>query len=377
MRVVLQRVTHASVRVDGEVVGAIGPGILALAGVARGDTEADADRLAHKIAHLRIFRDGERKMNRSVVEAGGAVLLVSQFTLHADARKGRRPSFERAAPPETAVPLLDRLHRAIEAQGVHVETGRFGAMMEVELLNDGPVTILLDSEETEGAAPSPASPSPSFSSRRALVGPSSPLRERPLTLASASDRRRDLLEEIGIPFTIDPADVDESNDVPSDPERHVVVLAERKVRSVAARRTDGLVLGADTIVVQEGRIFGKPRDADDALAMLRQLAGSEHVVWTGVSVVDARHGTSRTRAVATRVFFHTVQDEELREYVASGEPFGKAGAYAIQGTGRFLVARIEGDYTNVVGLPLGETLDLLAEMIFASTSASSSRSEPR
>jgi septum formation protein len=270
---------------------------------------------------------------------------------------------------------------------VRVETGRFGAMMDVELLNDGPVTILLDSEELRaasapaderapaapatGAAPATlaslaaasAAPVPSgFASRRAMVASYSPLRELPLTLASASDRRRDLLEEIGLPFTIDPSDVDESHDVPSDPEAHVRVLAERKARSVAARRRGGLVLGADTIVVQEGRIFGKPRDAEEALAMLLELAGREHVVWTGVTVVDAQSGAARTRAAATRVFFHPATEQELRDYVASGEPFGKAGAYAIQGTGRFLVERIEGDYTNVVGLPLGMTLDLLAEM---------------
>ncbi len=139
---------------------------------------------------------------------------------------------------------------------------------------------------------------------------------------------------------------------------------------VAARRGRGLVLGADTIVVHDGRIMGKPRDADDALDMLRRLAGREHVVWSGVCIVDAERGTSRSRAVATRVQFHAAGDDELRDYVASGEPFGKAGAYAIQGTGRFLVAGIEGDYSNVVGLPVGDTLDLLAAMVAgASTGA--------
>jgi MAF protein/D-tyrosyl-tRNA(Tyr) deacylase len=364
MRALLQRVTRASVRVDGSTIGAIGPGILALAGVAKDDSEADADWIGRKIALLRIFPDEERRMNRSVVDAGGAVLLVSQFTLHADARKGRRPSFEKVAGPELAVPLLDRLRLAIEREGVHVESGRFGAMMDVELVNDGPVTIFLDSEESR-AEPAQSSDATRvrFSARRALVAPGSPLFARPLTLASASERRRDLLEELGLPFVIDASDADEENDVPSDPERHVLVLAERKARAVAARRAEGLVLGADTIVVLDARILGKPRDAADAFAMLRSLAGREHMVWSGVCVLDAASGAARARAAATRVRFHAATDDELREYVESGEPFGKAGAYAIQGTGRFLVAGIEGDYTNVVGLPIGVTLDLLAEAV--------------
>ncbi|HET9887102.1 MAG TPA: D-aminoacyl-tRNA deacylase, partial [bacterium] len=140
MRALIQRVSRASVEVEDAICGEIGPGLLVLAGVAKGDTEADAEWLGKKIAHLRIFRDGEKKMNRSIVETGGAVLLVSQFTLHGDARKGRRPSFEKAAPPEIAVPLLDALQRTIEGEGVAVQTGKFGAMMNVELVNDGPVT---------------------------------------------------------------------------------------------------------------------------------------------------------------------------------------------------------------------------------------------
>ncbi|MEN8233832.1 MAG: D-aminoacyl-tRNA deacylase [Actinomycetota bacterium] len=147
MRIVLQRVGRASVDVDGETTGAIDTGLLALVGVADGDTEADARAAAAKIAGMRIFPDDDRKMNRSIVDAGGAVLLVSQFTLLADVRKGRRPAFNTAARPEQAVPILEELAAAIEEEGVAVEHGRFGAYMKVELLNDGPVTIVFDVQD--------------------------------------------------------------------------------------------------------------------------------------------------------------------------------------------------------------------------------------
>lgn len=145
MRIVLQRVKSASVRVEGEVISEIGPGLLLLVGVARGDGEPGADWLAEKVAGLRIFNDEEGKMNRSVLEVGGEVLAVSQFTLLADTRKGKRPSFIRAALPEEAEPLFDYLCDRLRAAGVaSVETGRFGAMMDVALVNDGPVTIVLE-----------------------------------------------------------------------------------------------------------------------------------------------------------------------------------------------------------------------------------------
>ncbi len=147
MRAVVQRVAYASVEVEGEVIGRIGPGLLVLLGVARGDTEAEAKWLAHKIANLRIFPDAEGKMNLSLLKTGGGVLAVSQFTLHGDGRRGFRPSFVRAAPPDVAAPLFDRFVALLREEGVaQVETGRFGAHMRVELLNDGPVTILLDRE---------------------------------------------------------------------------------------------------------------------------------------------------------------------------------------------------------------------------------------
>ena len=145
MRVVLQRVKEASVTVAGEKISAIGQGLLLLVGVARGDGEPQADWLAEKIAGLRIMADQEGKMNRSVKDVGGAVLAVSQFTLLADTRKGRRPSFVGAAPPEEATRLFDYFCERLRAVGVErVETGRFGAMMDVTLINDGPVTIVLE-----------------------------------------------------------------------------------------------------------------------------------------------------------------------------------------------------------------------------------------
>ncbi len=136
--------SEANVFVEGETTGAIGIGLVVLVGVATEDTEGDAVALATKIVGLRIFPDDDRKMNRSIVDAGGSLLLISQFTLLADVRKGRRPAFTEAAPSEIAEPLLATLAAAIEAEGVEVEQGRFGAMMDVSLTNDGPVTIVID-----------------------------------------------------------------------------------------------------------------------------------------------------------------------------------------------------------------------------------------
>jgi D-tyrosyl-tRNA(Tyr) deacylase len=144
MRAVIQRVSRAEVRVAGESVGRIGPGLVVLLGVGPTDTEAVARELAEKVLSLRIFRDDDGKMNRDVTEAGGAVLVVSQFTLYGDCRKGRRPSFIGAAPPELAEPLYERFVEAVRALGVRAETGRFGAMMDVELVNDGPVTLIVE-----------------------------------------------------------------------------------------------------------------------------------------------------------------------------------------------------------------------------------------
>lgn len=144
MRAVVQRVTRASVSVDGQAIGSIGPGLVVLLGVAHGDSEAEARWLAEKIAHLRIFEDEAGKFNRSALDVGGEVLVISQFTLLADARRGRRPSFTDAAPPDMAEPLVDRFADLIRQQGLRVATGQFGAYMLVEIHNDGPVTLVLD-----------------------------------------------------------------------------------------------------------------------------------------------------------------------------------------------------------------------------------------
>jgi D-tyrosyl-tRNA(Tyr) deacylase len=147
MRAVVQRVSRAQVTVDGKVSGEIAAGLMVLLGVGVDDEERDAEIIAEKIANLRIFPDEQGLMNRSVLEIGGGVLLISQFTLHGDARKGRRPSFITAAREDVAKPLYERAGAQLERQGLHVGYGVFGAHMDVELVNDGPVTILLDSKK--------------------------------------------------------------------------------------------------------------------------------------------------------------------------------------------------------------------------------------
>ena len=147
MRAVIQRVSRARVTVHGEITGEIERGLLVLIGIASADTESDADYLAEKIAGLRIFEDAQGKMNLGLAEAGGSVLVVSQFTLYGDVRHGKRPSFDAAAPPEKARALYEYFVERIRAAGLRCETGRFQEMMQVELVNDGPVTILLDSSK--------------------------------------------------------------------------------------------------------------------------------------------------------------------------------------------------------------------------------------
>lgn len=151
MRAVLQRVLRAAVRVEDRTVGSIGPGLLVLLCALRGDGPEHARRLTRRVAAWRCFADGEGRMNRALAEVGGAVLVVSQFTLAADGTKGRRPSFDRAAPPEVAEPLCAEFARELRALGLEVAEGRFGAAMEVELVNAGPVTFVLDEPPPKSA----------------------------------------------------------------------------------------------------------------------------------------------------------------------------------------------------------------------------------
>lgn len=147
MRAVVQRVSRAEVRVNGKAIGAIAQGLAVLLSVGVDDDERDAEQITEKIANLRIFRDNAGLMNRSVVESGGAILLISQFTLHGDARKGRRPSFVAAAREEQAKPLYERVGVLLKREGLQMEYGEFGATMDVELVNEGPVTILIDTKK--------------------------------------------------------------------------------------------------------------------------------------------------------------------------------------------------------------------------------------
>ncbi len=144
MRVVLQRVSRASVSIDGRIAGAIGRGFCLLVGLTHGDTDVTVDWMAEKVAGLRLFPDAEGKMNLGLDEVGGGVLVISQFTLYGDSAKGRRPSFIDAARPETAIPLYERFVGALRARGLEVATGEFGAAMQVEIHNDGPVTLILE-----------------------------------------------------------------------------------------------------------------------------------------------------------------------------------------------------------------------------------------
>ena len=146
MRVVLQRVAHASVTVDGEIIGKIQRGFLLLVGVTHDDAMEDMEYLVRKIVQMRIFEDEEGKLNRSIQDIGGEILSVSQFTLYADTKKGNRPSFSKAAPGDVAIKMFEQFNGLLRDTGIPVETGQFGADMKVELLNDGPVTILLDSK---------------------------------------------------------------------------------------------------------------------------------------------------------------------------------------------------------------------------------------
>jgi septum formation protein len=182
---------------------------------------------------------------------------------------------------------------------------------------------------------------------------------KPIILASNSPRRKELLRQIGLDFRIDPADVDESVLPGESPEGYAVRVALDKARVAAARAGTGIVIAADTIVVLDDEILGKPADAGDAERMLMKLSGKVHRVITGVAVMDAATGKALARSSTTRVWFRGLAPREIISYVATGEPLDKAGAYGIQERGALLVEKIDGCYFNVVGLPLS----LLGELL--------------
>jgi septum formation protein len=176
-------------------------------------------------------------------------------------------------------------------------------------------------------------------------------REKPLVLASNSPRRKRLLQQIGLPFRALPSHVEEDQ-VLGEPPVKAVLLAENKASAVYAKTRDGWILGADTMVVMGGHILGKPIDHEEARYMLSLLGGQEHEVITGFSLLNPSGGMAHSESVTTLVKMKRLDEKEINAYVATGEPFGKAGSYAIQGVGAFLVESISGSYTNVVGLPV-------------------------
>lgn len=180
-----------------------------------------------------------------------------------------------------------------------------------------------------------------------------------LILASASPRRRELLATLDLTFSVMPAHVDERHHAAEPPASYVARLAREKAGQLAEQYPSAWVLGADTVVVLDPCILGKPADAAAARAMLRRLSGRQHTVMTGVAVVHRGRGMTQSDVVTTQVHFHTLQDADIEAYIATGEPFDKAGAYAVQGVGGKFVAALEGCYNNVVGLPLRRTMALL------------------
>lgn len=186
----------------------------------------------------------------------------------------------------------------------------------------------------------------------------------PIVLASASPRRRDLLAQVGISFAVVPSRAPEEVLPGETPEAHVIRLAGDKAREVAGRPDvpGRWFVGSDTIVLRDDAILGKPRDEGEAAAMLHSLSGRDHRVLSGYCVLDRAGGMAVSGAVSTRVLFKVLTPPEIAGYIATGEPMDKAGAYAIQGIGAFMVRGIEGSYTNVVGLPLCEVVEVLEEM---------------
>jgi septum formation protein len=186
--------------------------------------------------------------------------------------------------------------------------------------------------------------------------------KRTIILASASPRRKELLEKIGVKFVVDPSDYPEDLDSDLSPEDLAKSLSLGKARTVAERHPDAIVIAADTFGVLKGKILGKPHTSSEAEAMLQLMSGKSHRVITGLTVIDSAANKCITRTVETRVYIKKLSPEEITNYVKTGEPLGKAGAYAIQGSGAAMVEKIVGDYDNVVGLPLNALAESLREV---------------
>jgi septum formation protein len=178
-------------------------------------------------------------------------------------------------------------------------------------------------------------------------------------LASSSPRRRELLSRLGLPFEVIPSDVAEDQDKTLAPVELAVGLATDKARSVAARLKDGLVIGADTIVVLDGEIMGKPKDEEEAFSMLSRLSGARHSVITGIAIVDIDNGKEHKDAEITQVSMHPISEGRIRDYISRRKPFDKAGAYAVQETSDSFISKVEGSYTNVMGLPMEKLKEML------------------
>ena len=186
-------------------------------------------------------------------------------------------------------------------------------------------------------------------------------KHNPLILASASPRRKQLLDQVGLPFISMPSHIEENEDG-NNPERHTLILSEKKAKAVFQELKEQWILGADTIVVIENEILGKPGNQGEALSMLQRLSGKKHKVITGFCVLNPSGLIAHSEAVSTIVEFKDLEKDEMESYVATGEPFGKAGSYAIQGIGAFLVKGIQGSYTNVVGLPISALISSLEKI---------------
>ena len=186
--------------------------------------------------------------------------------------------------------------------------------------------------------------------------------QRRLVLASASPRRRRLLSDLGLSFEVVPSNIPEDKDKASDPVELAVGLSTDKARNVAARLNDGIVIGADTIVVLDGEIMGKPKDEAEAFSMISRLSGRQHQVLTGITLIDVEDHREYTDVEITHVTMRQVAEEEIRSYVSRRKPFDKAGGYAVQETKDSFIAKVEGSYTNVVGLPMEKLREMLVKV---------------